>query len=93
MDDHLVSAAWTVDETGTMDASFLFNSESEMKEQLALTEHQEINKVMELGISDEVLQVHGVALLSKGEGVVRLIYENVNGLSNKLSNNEKVKKG
>ncbi len=45
---------------------------------------------MELGISDEVLQVHGVAPLSKGEGVVRLIYENMNGLSNKLSNNKKV---
>jgi hypothetical protein len=48
--------------------------------------------VMELGISEEVLQVHGVALPSKGKGVVRLIYENVNGLSNKLSNNDKVDK-
>jgi hypothetical protein len=92
MDDHLVSAAWAVDETGTEDASFLLNSESEMKEQLVLTEHQERNRVMELGISDKVLQVHGVAPLSKGEGVVRLIYENVNGLSNKLSNNKKVDK-
>ncbi len=43
--------------------------------------------MMELGISYEVLQVHGVAPSSKGEKIVRLIYENVNGLSNKLSNN------
>jgi hypothetical protein len=92
MDDHLVLAAWAVDKMGTVDASFLVNSESEMNERLALTEHQERNRVMELGISDEVLQVHGVAPLSKGEGVVRLIYENVNGLSNKLSNDEKVNK-
>ncbi len=46
----------------------------------------------ELGISEEVLQVHRVAPPSKGEGVVRLIYENMNGLSNKLSNNNKVDK-
>ncbi len=48
--------------------------------------------MMELGISEEVLQVHGVAPPSKGKGVVRLIYENMNGLSNKLSNNDKVDK-
>jgi hypothetical protein len=92
MDDHLVLAAWAVDETGMVDTSFLLNSKSEMKEQLALTEHQERNRVMELGISEEVLQVHGVAPSSKGKGVVNVIYENVNGLSNKLSNNKKVNK-
>jgi hypothetical protein len=92
MDDHLVSAAWAVDETGMVDASFLFNRESDIKEQLVLTEHQEQNRVMKLEISEEVLQVHGVAPPSKGKGVVRLIYENVNGLSNKLSNNNKVDK-
>ncbi len=48
--------------------------------------------MMELGISEEVLQVHGVTPPSKGKGVVRLIYENVNGISNKLSNNDKVDK-
>ena len=47
---------------------------------------------MKLGISEEVLKVHGVALPSKCKGVVRLIYENVNGLSNKLSNNDTVDK-
>jgi hypothetical protein len=90
--NHLVSAAWSVDETGTVDASFLLQSEREINERLALTEHQERNRVMELGISEEVLQVHGVAPSSKGKGVGRLIYENVNGLSNRLSNNKKVEK-
>ncbi len=75
-----------------VDASFLLKRESDINEQLALTEHQEQNRMMELGISEKVLQVHGVAPLSKGEGVVRLIYENVNDLSNKLSNNDKVDK-
>jgi hypothetical protein len=77
---------------GTVDASFLLNRESNIKEQLALTEHQEQKRVMKLGISEEVLQVHGVAPPSKGKGVVRLIYENVNDLSNKLSNNNMVDK-
>jgi hypothetical protein len=75
-----------------VDASFLLNRESDINKQLALTEHQEQNRVMELEISEEVLQVHGVAPSSKGKGVVRLIYENMNGLSNKLSNDDKVDK-
>jgi hypothetical protein len=29
---------------------------------------------------------------SKAEGVIRLIYENANGINNKLSNNDKVEK-
>jgi hypothetical protein len=91
-DDHLVSAAWAVDETGTVDTSFLLHSESDISEQLAITELQERNRVTELGISEEVLKVHGVAPQSKGEGVIRLIYKNVNGLSNKLCDNEKVDK-
>ncbi len=41
---------------------------------------------------EEVLQIHGVAPASKPEGVIQLIYENVNGISNKLGNNEKVEK-
>ena len=43
-------------------------------------------------VSDEVLKIHSIAPMSKGEGVTRLIYENANGISNKLSNNEKVER-
>ncbi len=92
MDDHLVLATWAIDETGTVDATFLLNRESEINKQLVLTEHQEQNRVMELGISEEVLQDRGVAPPSKGKGVVRLIYKNLNGLNNKLSDNNKVDK-
>ena len=50
-------------------------------------------RVTGLGVPEEVLQVHRVALASKPEGVARLIYENVNGLNNsRLSGNEKLEK-
>ncbi len=41
---------------------------------------------------DEVLKVHGVAPASKGEGIIHMIYENANGINNRLSDNEKVEK-
>ena len=90
--NHTVLAAAAIDEAGTVDASYLLNNDSENNEQLALTELQEWDRVRELGVVDKVLQVHGTPPSSKGEEIVQLIYENVNGLSNKLSDNEKVEK-
>ena len=43
-------------------------------------------------MQDEVLQVHGVAPGTKAEGVARLVYENVDGLANKIGGNEKLEK-
>ncbi len=83
--------SWALDETGTVDSSLLFNG-TEVNERVALVGLQEKGRVEELGISDEVLKVHGVAPASKGEGIIRLIYENANRFSNRLSNNEKVEK-
>jgi hypothetical protein len=88
-DNNLVS--WALDETGTVNLSLLLNG-TEVNERVALVELQEKVRVEELGISDKVLKVHGVAPTSKGEGIIRLIYENANGFSNRLSNNEKVEK-
>ena len=45
-----------------------------------------------MGVQDEVLQVHGTAPGRKAEGVARLIYENLDGLSNRISGNEKLEK-
>ena len=45
-----------------------------------------------LGVQDEVLQVHGVAPGTKAEGVVRLIYKNLDDLPNKISGNDKLEK-
>jgi hypothetical protein len=47
---------------------------------------------MGLGVSEKVLQIHRVAPSRKLEGIIWLIYENVNSISNKLSNNQNVKK-
>jgi hypothetical protein len=57
-----------------------------------LIEEQEIDRVRELGLLDEVHWVHGVALASKCVGTIRLIYKNMNGICNRLSNNAKLEK-
>ena len=57
-----------------------------------LIEQQEKNRVRELGLLDEVLRVHGVAPASKGEGSIQLIYENMNRISNRKSDNDKLEK-
>jgi hypothetical protein len=44
-------------------------------------------------VSDYLLEVHGVPPCWKGEGITRLIYENLNGLQSTLSiKNEKLEK-
>ena len=89
VDVGLVNSA--LDETGTIDTS-LFCNTYENNERLALAEQQEATRVTELGVPEEVLQIHGEAPGSKPEGVFRLIYENVNGISNRLTGNDKVEK-
>ena len=42
------------------------------------------------GVSDEILQVHGVMPGKKADGVVRLMYKNVNSLSNRQWGNNKL---
>jgi hypothetical protein len=83
--------SWALDKTGTVNLSLLLNG-TEVNERVAFVELQEKIQVEELGILDEVIKVHGVAPTSKGEGIICLIYENANGFSNRLTNNEKVKK-
>ncbi len=58
-----------------------------MNECVALVDLQKKVRVKELGISKEVLKVHGVAPATKGEGIILLIYENANRFSNRLSDN------
>ena len=43
-------------------------------------------------MDDELLQVHGVAPGSKPDGICRLVYENLNGLNSRMSENEKLGK-
>ena len=44
------------------------------------------------GIVNELLEVHGVAPTKKAEGVTRLLYENVDGIRNRICNNDKLDK-
>ena len=44
------------------------------------------------GVSNKVLQVHGVPPGRKEEGITILIYENANGISNRLCGNDKLDK-
>ena len=44
------------------------------------------------GINDEVLEMHGRYPIKKPEGVIRLIYENANGIDGRFTNNWKVEK-
>jgi hypothetical protein len=83
--------AWTLDKTGTID-TVQFLSVKEKCERYALIEQQEKNRVLEFGLSDEVFWVHGVAPAGKGEGIICLIYKNMNRISNKMSNNNKLEK-
>jgi hypothetical protein len=55
-------------------------------------EQQEIVRVRELGLLNKVLWVHGVALASKSVGTIHLIYKNMNGICNRLSDNAKFEK-
>ena len=49
-------------------------------------QHRELGLGIE-GILDEVLEVHGVAPVQKGEGVTWLMTENPNGVSTTISSN------
>jgi hypothetical protein len=76
-----------IDETGTVLCPIAGGDE----ESRVIVEDQLRKESRE--VSDYLLEVHGVPLGRKGEGITRLIYENLNGLQSTLSNkNEKLEK-
>jgi hypothetical protein len=66
---------WAIDKTGTLETSGLGMCECEIEQ----VESREVSK---LTVPEEVLQVHGFAPPRKAEGIVWLIYKNVNGFLN-----------
>jgi hypothetical protein len=72
---------WLVDETGTIEFNTIDLQEIENQERLDM-----------IGVSDEVLRVHGVMPGRKQDGVTRLLYENVNSLPNRRGGNNKLEK-
>ena len=91
LEDKLLSS--TLDEAGSVDyiceETDVFSDE---REQLVLREQQEIKELKENCIPDDALQIYGLFPTKKGEGIIRLVYENVNGISNRLSGKYKVEK-
>jgi hypothetical protein len=83
--------AWALDKTGTIN-TLQFLSIEEKHECNALIEQQEKIRVRELGLPNKVLRAHGVAPASKGKGIIRMIYKNMNGISNRMRNNDKLEK-
>ena len=84
----------SLDETGTVSTASLTDDESEAEEvtRLSMRDIRQEELTAALGVQDEVLQVHGVAPGTKAEGVARLVYENLDGLANKIGGNEKLEK-
>ena len=82
-----------IDETGTVDTSGLEEDESVSPQSSAEGRSVKLKEMVEAsGVREELLSVHGVAPGSKAEGIVRLIYENLNGLNSRMSDDEKLDK-
>ena len=78
-----------VDEKGIFSTASLMNPDAECKEQYLYekirAEQCEMEEVK--GVTDEILEVHGVAPGKKGEVVTRVIYENPNGFNSQITRN------
>jgi hypothetical protein len=82
-----------IDKTGTVETAGLTDSDSEEEVESEEGFTVKVKEFLEAsGVRDELLQVHGVAPGTKLEGVIRLIYENLNGLNARMSDNEKLDK-
>lgn len=74
-----------IDETGTVGLEGITEDVDEIR--IAREEQQAL-----LGVSEEILNVHGTAPGKKADGVTRLLYENMNGIQCKWTNNWKLDK-
>ena len=87
-----------IDETGTVATASFTDSDEELEgESSGATFITATATALEeegiRGISHDLLNVHGVAPGAKPEGVSRFIYENIDGINTRISENEKLAKG
>ncbi len=84
----------SLDETGTVDLTSLGVGEDVERgvSESSARDVRQLEVLSALGVNEEVLSIQGTAPGIKGEGVTRLIYENLDGLLNKISGNEKLEK-
>jgi hypothetical protein len=83
-DERLLDEA--INEMGTVAAPSVEDAGEQRR-----TAEQEVSKEIR-GVLEYLLNVHGLPPGWKGEGVTRVIYENLNGLQSALSKNEKLDK-
>jgi len=77
-----------LDETSTVETEGLLESDGEsVCQSFEMLEELEAREIVE-----ELLEVHGVAPRKKADGIVRLIYEDVNELNSRMTDNEKLNK-
>jgi hypothetical protein len=81
-----------LDETGTVETAALTDSDADSLGTETTTISEQLEGMGIRGITDDLLRVYGVAPGKKGDGVTRLIYENANGFSSIISDNEKLEK-
>ena len=78
-----------MDETGTIDTAelsdFDANSLGGLYQKHLTATNLEMKEIME--IADEILEVHGLAPGRKAKGVTRVIYDNSDGLNNRIGRN------
>ena len=81
-----------MDKTGTIDTAELsdFDADAlgEQYQKILTATTLELKEIME--IADEILEVCGVAPGRNAEGVTRLVYENSDGLNNRIGGNKKL---
>ena len=77
-----------LDETGTVATEGLTDSDDESSN---TTEGEEWESLLR-GVDEDLLHTHGTEPGEKDEGVTRVIYENLNGINNRISSNDKLDK-
>jgi hypothetical protein len=85
-----INETGTVEMAGLTDESSVSSSDSGEDRDAMMRELEEVANLY--GVLDDLLRIHGVAPGSKADGVVRLMYENLNGLLSKICGNEKLEK-
>ena len=89
-DEALLDSAIDETETVTTAASSSVSSEAEDLTNEWFIERKELEEIKL--IDDYLLEVHGIAPGKKRDGITRLIYENLNGVNNILTGNDKLDK-
>ncbi len=73
--------SWMLDKTGIVNTCFLDHREILQQEKIDIR-----------GVLEEALKVHGLLPGRKEDGITLLLYENANGLSNRMCGNNKLSK-